>query len=543
MRAVRFTRISNWWTLALLILVVLASKLPGFAQAKKPNIIILMTDDVGWMDLGVYGGGVDRGAPTPNMDRVAAEGMRFTQYYAQPTCTLGRLAVMIGREPVRAGILNVFIPGDPNGISKSDITLPQYLKKAGYHTMQTGKWHLGDKVQYYPTQHGFDEMHYMLPYYGNVYTYDDTSFYPDFPSNDPQFLAYWGKMNLKMWEQNPGDKDATAMLDGREFRTAELKLVDQWQTEYVTKWIKQHAKDPEPFFIDLNFMRMHNPSVIPDEDVRKSPGQYPYTDGLMILDRQVGQVMAALKEAGIDDNTIVVWTTDNGAWIDTWPDSGNTPWRGEKSSTFEGGFKVPAMVRWPGHVPAGVVSHDIFSCMDWFPTLSVIAGLPAPPRHWVDNSGTPIVFDGIDQSDVILGKGPGKRDTVLFFSASGGIAVRKGRWKLTYNSHDSWLGVNRNQTAASLYDVLIDPFELHDIVFMGSAPMSDAMKTSPGRSPLHDHGWIMPALGMVLKQTFAEMKEYPNRFLGLDGEVFWEALPELPKDLSVPPKGAQIPQD
>src|ERR1035441_7238098 len=183
MRAVRFTRISNWWTLALLILVVLASKLPGFAQAKKPNIIILMTDDVGWMDLGVYGGGVDRGAPTPNMDRVAAEGMRFTQYYAQPTCTLGRLAVMIGREPVRAGILNVFIPGDPNGISKSDITLPQYLKKAGYHTMQTGKWHLGDKVQYYPTQHGFDEMHYMLPYYGNVYTYDDTSFYPDFPSS------------------------------------------------------------------------------------------------------------------------------------------------------------------------------------------------------------------------------------------------------------------------------------------------------------------------------------------------------------------------
>lgn len=542
MKAVRLSKLSYWWTLALLIVVVMISKL-GFAQARKPNIIILMTDDVGWMDLGVYGGGADRGAPTPNMDRLANEGMRFTDYYAQPTCTLGRLAVMTGREPVRSGILNVFIPGDPNGISQSEITLPQYLKKAGYHTMQTGKWHLGDKPEYYPTQHGFDEMHYMLPYYGNVYTYDDTSFYPDFPTNDPQFMAYWSKMNLKMWEQNPGDKQATAMLNGREFRTAELKLVDQWQTDYVIKWIKQHAKDTEPFFIDLNFMRMHNPSVIPDEDLRKSPGQYPYTDGLMILDRQVGQVMAALKEAGIDDNTIVVWTTDNGAWIDTWPDAGETPFRGEKSSTFEGGFRVPAMVRWPGHVPAGAVSHDLFSCMDWYPTLASQAGLPAPPRHWVDNSGTPIVFDGIDQSDLILGKGPGKRDTVLFFSAGGGIAVRQGRWKMTFNSHDSWLGVNRNMTAPALYDLFVDPFELHDIVFMGSAPMPDAMKTSPGRSPEHDHGWILPTLAMTLQKTFAEMKEYPNRFLGLNGEVYWEALPELPKDLSVPPKGAKIPQD
>ena len=144
MKSGRLTKLSDWWTMALIVVVVLFSKL-GSAQAKKPNIIILMTDDVGWMDLGVYGGGADRGAPTPNMDRLANEGMRFTDYYAQPTCTLGRLAVMTGREPVRSGILNVFIPGDPNGISRAEITLPQYLKKAGYHTMQTGKWHLGDK--------------------------------------------------------------------------------------------------------------------------------------------------------------------------------------------------------------------------------------------------------------------------------------------------------------------------------------------------------------------------------------------------------------
>jgi arylsulfatase A-like enzyme len=541
MQSVRSLTFSYCWILAIILHF---TGVLGFAQTKKPNIIILMTDDVGWMDLGAYGGGADRGAPTPNLDKFAAEGMRFTEYYAQPTCTLGRLAVMIGRQPVRAGVLNVFVPGDPNGIYKDEVTLPQYLKKAGYHTMQTGKWHLGDKPKFYPTQHGFDEMHFMLPYYGNVYTYDDPNFYPDFPFDNAEFMARWKTLNLKMWEQNPGDKEATAMLNGREFGTNDLKVVDQWQTDYVIYWIKQHAKDTEPFFLDVNFMRMHNPSVVPDEDLRKSPGKYPYTDGLVILDRQTGQVMQALKDAGIDDNTIVIWTTDNGAWIDTWPDSGNTPFRGEKSTTFEGGFRVPAMVRWPGHVPAGAVSHYMFSCMDWFPTLSVIAGLPAPPRHWADNSGHPIVFDGIDQSDLILGKGAGKRDNIFYFAASGGVAVRVGRFKLTYNSHDSWLGVNRNQTAASLYDLVIDPYEQHDIVFMGSAPMNDAMKTSPGRSPLHDHGWIMSSLGQALHEEFAEMQKYPNRFLGLYGEVYWESLPELPKDLSEAPKEVPgMPQD
>ncbi len=525
-----------------------ASSLLAQASPKKPNILFIMSDDVGWMDLGSYGGGVDRGAPTPSLDRLATEGMRFTDYYAQPTCSLGRVSVITGRQPFRVGLLGVIVPGDPNGLSKDEITLPQYLKKAGYHTMQTGKWHMGDKPGYYPTAHGFDEMHYMLPYYGNVYTYDDPNYYPDFPFDNATYMKGWHALNLAMWEQNTGEAEARKMpvcsegsnnipvgyappctnMAVGEFKTTSLAYVDQWQADYVSKWIKDHAKDPAPFFIYMNFMRMHNPTTVPYALKGTSPGKYPYTDGLQLLDKQSGQVIQAIRDAGIANNTLIVWTTDNGAWIDTCPDCGNTPWRGEKSSAFEGGYRVPAIAWWPGTIPAGSLNHDMFSSMDWYPTFAKLAGLAVPPRHWQDNAGKPIVFDGLDQTATLTGTGPGTRHVFEYITAQGFAGVRLERFKLIFNSHDSWLGINQNQTLPAVYDLLIDPFEAHDEMFQGSAPMRDAMKTSPGRWSGHDHGWIFGVANTVIIDFFEEMKAFPNRWEPPAGELLYQTIQPLP---------------
>jgi arylsulfatase A-like enzyme len=531
--------------------MALGAASPAFAQTpdKKPNILFIMTDDVGWMDMGAYGGGADRGALTPNVDRLAKEGMRFTQYYAQPTCSLGRISVMTGRQPFRAGLLGVIVPGDTNGLHQDEVTLAEYLKKAGYHTMQTGKWHMGDQPKFYPTAHGFDEMHYMLPYYGNVYTYDDPNYYSDFPFDFKPWMDAWDKMNLWMWEQNPGDKEARQMpvcVDGPKFvpqgyaapcdkmgpgrfKTQDLAYVDQWQADFVSNWIKDHAKDEKPFFIYLNFMRMHNPTNVPFDKKNSSPGTRPYTDGLQMLDADSGQVIQAVRDAGIADNTIIVWTTDNGAWIDTWPDSGNTPFRGEKSTAYEGGYRAPAIAWWPNKIPAGTVNTEMFSSMDWFPTFAKLAGLPVPPRHWKDHAGKPIVFDGVEQVDKLVGKGPGNRHEFAYVTAGQGFAgMRAGRWKAIFNAHDSWLGIDQNMTVPAIYDLLTDPYEQHDVLFTGAAPMSDNMKTSPGRSPLHDHGWVFGALNKMVIEFFAEMKEYPNRWEPPAGELLYQTIQPLP---------------
>lgn len=489
--------------------------------SKKPNVIVIMTDDVGFMDLGSYGGGALRGAPTPNLDRMAAEGMRFTTYYGQPTCTLGRASFLTGRYPMRSGMLGVLVPGSPNGLYADEPNIAQTLKKAGYTTVQLGKWHLGDKPQFYPTSIGFDEMHHMLPYYANVYTYDDPEYYPDFPLKVPAYQRWWKSVNRQEWDGVAG-QPARAL---RTFVTKDLATVDHEMRDTAITWLTKHARDQKPFFMYLNFMKMHNPTVVDPEWKGKSPGKYPYTDGLMELDDNSGKVLQAVRDLGIDEDTLVIWTTDNGAWIDTWPDAGLQPFRGEKSSAFEGGVRVPCIARWPGHIKPGSVNNDIWTHMDWYPTVASLAGLPAPPRYWRDNKGKPIVFDGIDLHDSLLGTGPGQRDQFIYINAGGGFqGVREGRFKALWTSHDSWLGVSREQTLPAVYDLMIDPFEQHDIMFMGSAPTYDALRTSPGRSPLRDHGWIFVSLNTIVTDFFAELKKYPNRPEPAAGETLYRAI-------------------
>jgi arylsulfatase len=474
----------------------------------KPNVVVIMTDDIGWGDLGSYGGGAMRGAPTPNLDRLAAEGMRFVNYYGQASCTAGRASFITGRIPIRTSLSAVLAPGDPNGLTKQTPTIAQYLKQAGYTTVQLGKWHLGDKEENFPTANGFDEMYHMLPYYAGVYAYDDLKLHPNFPAKDPQFMAIWNK--LAVLSEFEGKAGEPAKVVKQKFGFDDLATIDDEMRGTAINWIKAHAKDDHPFFMYLNFEKCHNPNNPSPNWRGKSPGGGTYLDALMEVDDNSGQVVQAIRDAGIAENTLVIWTTDNGAWVDAWPDAGYTPFRGEKGSSYEGGFRVPAIAWWPGHVKAGTVNMDIWSHMDWWPTVGKLAGLEPPPHDWKDNNGNPIIFDGIDLSDSLLSTGPGKREYFIYFNDQSFGGVRVKNFKTLYNAKDTWLGPELGLKIPALYDLWWDPGETYDIVFNGAAPTAGELKTSSGRYSGQDNGWIGLYITPVTDQFWAELKTHPN---------------------------------
>jgi arylsulfatase len=515
----------SWLTSAMAISAVvtgLSSATAQAQQARKPNFIMIMTDDVGWGDLGSYGGGVMRGAPTPNLDRLAAEGMRFVNYYGQASCTAGRASFITGRIPIRTSLSAVLAPGDPNGLTKQTPTIAQYLKQANYTSVELGKWHLGDKPENFPTANGFDEMYDMLPYYAGVYAYDDLRLHPNFPKSDPRFMALWSQVNLAEWEGKAG---APPRVVKKEFNYDDLATGDDEMRAKAIEWIKVHAKDPNPFFMYLCFLKVHNPNNPSPRWKGKSPGGGKYLDALMELDDNSGQVVQAIRDLGIDQNTLVIWTTDNGAWIDAWPDAGYTPFRGMKGSSFEGGFRVPAIAWWPGHIKAGSVNTDMWSHMDWWPTIAKLAGLEPPPYEWKDNDGNPIIFDGIDQSGSLLGTGPGKRDTFVYFNDQSFGGIRVKNYKALYTAKDTWLGQEQSLKIPALYDLWWDPGENYDIVFNGAAPTRGDFKTSPGRYAGEDNGWIGLYISPVLDKFWDEMKAHPNIPYKPFGAGSWESIP------------------
>ncbi len=491
--------------------------------ASKPNIIMVMTDDVGWGDLGCYGGGAMRGAPTPNLDRMAAEGMRFVNYYGQASCTAGRASFITGRIPIRTALSGVLAPGDPNGLTKQTPTIAQYLKQAGYRTVQLGKWHLGDKPQNFPTANGFDEMYHMLPYYAGVYAYADLALHPNFPLRDPLFMATWRQ--LAVLSEFEGKAGSPARVTKQEFTYADLATGDDNIRATAIDWIKAHAKDANPFFMYLCFQKVHNPNNPSPHWKGKSPGGGNYLDALMELDDNTGQVIQAIRDLGIAENTLVVWTTDNGAWIDAWPDAGYTPFRGMKGTPFEGGFRVPAIAWWPGQIKPGSVNMDMWSHMDWWPTFARLAGLAPPPHEWKDNEGNAIIFDGIDLSDSLLGKGSGTRESFIYFNGLtfGGLRVKS--YKGLFTAKDTWLGPERPLKLLALYDLLWDPGEQYDMVFNGAAP-THGNQTSPGRYSGQDNGWIAVYLNPVLIQFFEEMKTHPNIAYQPWGEGLSKLIPD-----------------
>ena len=383
---------------------LMLASLPVCAQAqeKRPNVVVIMTDDTGWGDLGVYGGGKTRNAPTPNLDQLAAEGTTFTEWYGQASCTAGRASFMTGRLPVRSALSVVIAPGDPNSIRPETPTIAEFFKKNGYQTYFSGKWHLGDTIGSMPINHGFDTMKNFLAYYSGVYAYTDTNLHPDFPRDNPKFMAaYWSQVNDGMWEGEAGQPPRQIV---EHFTYTDLATVDQKQAADTATYIRAHANDAKPMFMYVAFTKMHNPTNVAPEFKGRSHASM-YLDSLMEMDANSGTVLQALRAAGIDKNTIVLWTVDNGAWIDAYPDAGYQPFRGMKGTGFEGGWRVPTIISWPGHIPAGRKTEGITSHMDFWPTAAALAGLTPPPHGgWVGNDGKPIYFDGIDNSAFFLGK-------------------------------------------------------------------------------------------------------------------------------------------
>jgi len=517
----RFAFLSKFAAKISLVLMLLLPQL-FIAQQKAPNVIVIMTDDVGWGDLGCYGGGVMRGAPTPNLDRMATEGMRFVNYYGQASCTAGRASFITGRIPIRSALSSVLVPGDPNGLSAETPTISEMFKKAGYTTMFTGKWHLGDKPANYPTSHGYDEMYNMLPYYAGVYAYDNKELHPNFPSDDPEFMKVWNTINLSVFEGKAGQ---TAKAVKQKFTFDDLATADDDIRATTVDYIKKHSGDKNPFFITVCFEKVHNPNNPSPRWKGKSPGHGNYLDALMEVDDNSGQIIQAIRDAKIDQNTLIIWTTDNGAWLDAWPDAGYTPFRGTKGSVYEGGFRVPAIAWWPGHIKAGSLNTDMFSHMDWWPTIASIIGAPVPTHIWKDNNGASIVFDGIDLSASLLSTGPGKRTDFFYFASQFLGAVRVKNFKFALTAKDTWLGTDKTLRVAATYDLLWDPAEQYDMTFNGAAP-NGGNQTSPGRYSGTDNGWAGMYFASHVIPFIEDMKKYPNKNYIPFGEGLREMIPE-----------------
>jgi arylsulfatase len=490
------------------------------APAKRPNIVMLMTDDTGWNDFGAYSnGGAALGHPTPNVDQIAKEGAVFTNWYGQASCTAGRASFITGRIPIRSALSIVVAPGDENRITKVTPTIAEFFQKNGYSTYFSGKWHLGDKPDAYPIEHGFEEMKNFAAYYAGAYTYDDTSkwFHPWFPSYNPQFAKFFSEnVNMNEWEGVTGQP----AKDLGKITFDKFATFDEEQANNAVDYIKRHTNDFKPFFMDVNFLKMHNPTnAAPDFAGRSHLGDY--SDSLMELDADIGKIVDEIRKDA--PNTIVIVTADNGAWLDAYPDAGTTPFRGEKGSPFEGGWRVPGIMWWPGHIQAGAHFDEMMSHIDAWATLAGMVGLTPPPHEWVGNDGKPIYFDSIDNSAYILGKQPhSARDSWVFIDGetfNGARADIGGdpkepwvhiAWKYLYTAKDSWLGATADLGAiGATYNLTMDPYEKYDMTFNGAAP-TRVLSSSPGKYAGEDNGWVLALIEKVMVDFDQSIIKFPS---------------------------------
>jgi arylsulfatase A-like enzyme len=514
-----------WLGLLASVAAVAVTSMPAAAQ-KKPNIVMLMSDDAGWADFGPYLGGAALGHPTPNIDRLAKEGVTFTNWYGQASCTAGRASFMTGRIPIRSALSVVVVPGDPNGLKKETPTIAEFYQKNGYSTYFSGKWHLGDRPEFYPIEHGFDEMKQFAAYYPGVYGYSDTSRYahPWFPKGNAEFWKmYTSVVNLYEWEGTAGSP-AVKGDNGAVITLQNLAEFDMRQTDSAIEYIKKHAKDSKPFFMDINFMKLHQPTS-PNKMFAGKSHLGDYSDSVLELDYNIGRIMDVIRAEAPD--TIVIFTADNGAWQDAWPDAGTHPYRGEKGSAFEAGWRVPGIMWAPGKIPAGVVLHEMMSHMDVWPTTATMVGLQAPTKgEMMDNNGKPIYFDGIDNSAYVTGKAKhSARDSWIYIDGESFQGMRADidnepdiriAWKYLWTSKDTWLGPDQNLGAiGSTYNLTMDPYEKYDMTFNG-AVSTRGPTTSPGRYAGMDNGWVFSLVDIPLTEFNKSIVKYPNieRFPG-----------------------------
>ena len=482
-------------------------------QNQPPNILVIMADDIGYWNVSAYNRGL-MGYRTPNIDRIANEGAIFTDYYGQQSCTAGRAAFITGQSPMRTGLLKVGLPGAKEGLSDKDPTLAELLKPLGYTTGQFGKNHLGDRNEFLPTVHGFDE------FFGNLYhlNAEDEPEHPDYPKNtefklkfgprgvlrctattaetsgeDPRFGA-WGKQNCE--DTGPLDKKRMETVD-QEFLDATLKFIDR---------ANQQKK---PFFAWFNSSRMHIWTRLkPESDGTTGLGIYP--DGMVEHDGQVGQLLKKLDDLGIANNTIVIYTTDNGAETFSWPDGGTTPFRGEKNTNWEGSYRVPAVVRWPGLVQPRTELNDIFSAEDWVPTLVAAAGDPdikAKLLQGYDAGGKSfkVHLDGYDQRDMLAAKGPDKRREFFYWTDDGNLAgLRFDQYKVVF--------MEQQAHGLEVWMQPLVPLRAPKIFNLRSDPLERAEHEAGGYDKWFvEHAFVFVPAQAIVGQHLATFKEFPPR--------------------------------
>ncbi len=490
-------------------------QVPPAPAGRWPNILVIFGDDIGQTNISAYSFGV-MGYRTPNIDRLAREGMMFTDYYAEQSCTAGRSSFITGQATLRTGLSKVGLPAANLGLRAEDITIAEALKPLGYATGHFGKNHLGDRNEFLPTVHGFDE------FFGNLYhlNAEEEPEHPDYPK-DPRFRARYGPRGVLRCVATTTD-DATVdprfgrigrqrIEDTGPLTRKRMETIDDETCNAAVDFIQRQARSGKPFFVWYNSTRMHVHTHVRPEYQGRS-GISEYADGMLEHDGHVGQLLKALDDLGLANDTIVVYSTDNGPHMNHWPDGAMTPFRGEKNTNWEGAFRVPALVRWPGRIRAGAVSNEIVSGLDWFPTLLAAAGDTGVKdrllKGWDTGGRTyKVHLDGYNQLPYLTGQeDKSARKEFFYFNDDGQlVAVRHENWKLNFceqrveGTMQIWAEPFVCQRIPKIFNLRMDPFERASIT------------SNTYHEWVHRHAYLAVPGQDIVGRFIATFKEFPPR--------------------------------
>jgi arylsulfatase len=490
---------------------------PATPSGRKPNILVIMGDDVGQSNISAYTFGL-MGYRTPNIDRIAREGLMFTDYYAEQSCTAGRSSFITGQATLRTGLSKVGLPAADLGLRAEDITIAEALKPLGYATGQFGKNHLGDRNEFLPTVHGFDE------FFGNLYhlNAEEEPENPDYPK-DPAFRAKFGPrgvLKCKATDRDDPTVDARFGRVGKQtiedtgpLTKKRMETIDDETSAAAIDFIQRQSRANKPFFCWFSSTRMHAWTHVRDS-MRGQSGfaDNEYADGMIEHDGDVGKLLKALDDLNIANDTLVIYTTDNGPHLNTWPDAAMTPFRNEKNSNWEGAFRVPAFVRWPGHIAAGSVTNEIFSGLDWFPTLLAAAGdidiKDRLRKGWqTDGRAYKVHLDGYNQLPLLTGQQKNSARKEFFYFNDDGqlVALRYERMKIVFCEQraEGTLAIWREpfvcMRAPKMFDLRMDPYERADIT------------SNTYNDWLFKHAFFAVPAQTVVAQFIETFKEFPPR--------------------------------
>jgi arylsulfatase len=494
------TSVNSPRMMALCMILIAVVAISASAQDQKPNILVVWGDDIGQTNISAYSMGL-MGYHTPNIDRIAHEGMIFTDYYGEQSCTAGRASFIMGQSVFRTGLSKVGLPGADLGMREEDPTIAGLLKAQGYITGQFGKNHLGDKDEHLPTNHGFDE------FLGNLYhlNAEEEPENEDYPK-DPEFRKRFGPRGVIKSSADGKIEDTGPLTKKR------METVDDETSAAALDFIDRAHQAGKPFFVWWNGTRMHFRTHVKPE-LRGISGQDEYSDGMVEHDRHIGLFLKKLDDLGIADNTIIFYSTDNGPHMNTWPDGAMTPFRGEKNTNWEGGWRVPAMVRWPGKIKAGLVSNEIMHHMDWLPTFLAIAGAPDIKEQLMKGGVEAIGrqykvhLDGYNFLPYLTSqeeKAP--RKEIFYFSDDGDLtALRYNNWKLIF----------LEQKAEATFRAWIEPWTHLRVPLMFNLrrdPYERSYSTSNTYYDwLLDHAYFLVPAQAYVGQFLATFKEFPPR--------------------------------